>query len=157
MGGLCGLCIPPSQSSSTSDSLACTSTVASIGDPSSGGVTHLGEQPSAVASESDHGSSKARRSSSFMVNPQSRGHHHLLGFGSPSSSPYSSSTSVDGGLGPVSSCSSLSLCYSSSSCPSSSSCSSSSSSIEEESSGQLTRWRAPSLTMQAPSWEMRGT
>ena len=42
-----------------SNSLVCTSTAASMGDPGSRRVTCLGEQPSAVASESNHGSSKA--------------------------------------------------------------------------------------------------
>ena len=150
MQGLCSLCAPPSQRSSTSDSLACTSTATSIGDPCSSGVGCLRERPSAVVSESDCGSSKARCSSSSMVTPQSHDHHCLLGSGSPSSSPCSSSASGDGSSGSASS-------HSSSSSGSSSSCSSSSSSNVEESEGQLMSQRAPSLTMWAASWEMRGT
>ena len=43
MQGLCNPCTPPSQRSSTSDSLACTSTATSIGDPGScGGWTSQG-------------------------------------------------------------------------------------------------------------------
>ena len=53
----------PAQSSSTSDSRAFTSTAVSCGDPGSCGVKCTGEQPPTVASESDHGSSKARGSS----------------------------------------------------------------------------------------------
>ena len=124
--GLRSLHAPPSQRSSTSDSLVCTSTATSIGNPGSHGVGCLGNQPSAVASESDHGLSKVRHSSSSMAAPQSHDHRRLLGSGSPSSSPCSSSASVDGGLGSASS-----RC-------SSSSCSLSSSSNVEESVGQLT-------------------
>ena len=139
MQGLCSPHAPPSQRSSTSDSLACTSTATSIGDPSSHRVRCLWEQPSAVASESDHGSSKVRHSSSSMADPQSCDCHRLLDSGSPSSLPCLSSVSVDGSLGSTSSHSSPSS-YSSSS-----SCSSSSSSDVEELAGQLTRWLAPSL------------
>ena len=60
---------PQTQRSSTSDSLTCTSTTASIGDPSSRGVRHLGEQPSAVVLESDHGLSKVSHSSSPLLSP----------------------------------------------------------------------------------------
>ena len=77
--------------------------------------------------------------------PQSHDCYHLLGSGSPSSSPCSSSTSVDDGLGSTSSHSSPSPC------------SSSSSSNVEESAGQLTSQWAPSLTIWAASWGMRIT
>ena len=116
----------------------------SIGDPGSCQVRHLGEWPSAVVSESDHGLSKARCSSSSMATPQSHNHHRLLGSGFPSSSPCSSSASVDGCLGSTSSRSS------------SSSCSLSSSSDVEESAGQFTNRQAPNYTIRATSWETRG-
>ena len=151
MWGLCSPHTPPSQSSSTSDSLACTLTAISLSDHGSRGVKCPGAQPSAVVSESDHGSLKARCSSSSMIDPHSCDCCHLLGLPSCSISPCLSSTPPDGSSGPASPCSS------SSSCPYSSSCSSSSSSIEEESSGQLMRWWALSLMMRATSWETHGT
>ena len=75
------------QRSSNFDSLTCTSTAASIGDPSTCGVRHLREWPSTpitLASESDRGSSYASLSSSPMTASQSCEHHCL--FGSHSSS-----------------------------------------------------------------------
>ena len=103
MQGLCGNCVPPPQSSSTSDSLACTSIAISPGNPGSRGVKHLREQPSAVASEFDCRSSKVRCSSSSMVDPQSSDHHHPPSLGSSSASPCLSFALEDGGLGPTSS------------------------------------------------------
>ena len=68
----------------------CTSTTISIGDPSSCGVRRLGEWPSVVALEFDHGSSKVSRSSSSMATPKSCDCHRLLGSDCLSSSPCSS-------------------------------------------------------------------
>ena len=73
-----------SQRSSTSDFLTCTSIATSIGDPSSHGVGHLREWPSAMALESDRRSSYASLSSSPMTASQS--HKHRCLFGSCSSS-----------------------------------------------------------------------
>ena len=124
---------PLSQRSSTAGSLACTSTAASIGDPGSRGVRRLGEWPSAVVSESDHGSSKASHSCSPITISQS--HEHCL-FGSClpswSSSLCSSSASVVSGSGFTSSHSSPS------------------SSDVEESAGQLTSWQSPALQSGPP-------
>ena len=144
--GLCSHLALPSQRSSTSNSLVCTSTATSFGDPSSRRVRHLRERPSAVTSESDCGSSKVSCSSSPITISQSR-KHHLLGSCSPSWSSLlcSSSTSIIGSLGSTSSCSS--------SC----SCSSCSSSDVEESAGQLTSQRAPNLMIRATSWETHST
>ena len=138
-----------SQRSSTSDSLTCTSTATSIGDPASHGVGCLGERPSAMVSESDHRSSYASLSSSPMTTSQSHECCHLFGSCSSSwstcsissscSSPCSSSTSVTGSSWSISSCSS------------------SSSSDVEESAGQLTSQRAPKLAIRATSWETHGT
>ena len=160
-----GPCAPPAQSSSTSDSHACTSTAVSCGDPSFCGVECTGEQPLTVALESDCGSSKVRGSSSSMIDSHSHDCHHLHGLASHSVSPCSSPVPLDDGLGLTSPCSSMSMGSSSSShsssssstCPSSSSstCPLSSSS-EEESSGQLMRQWAPSLAMWVASWGMHG-
>ena len=128
----------------------CTSTAASIGDPSMCGVGRLGEWQSApitVALESDHGSSYASLSASPMTASQS--HEHCCLFGSHSSSrsiclapsllssPRSSSVSVVGSLGSCSSCSS--------------------SSDMQESLGQLTSQWAPNLMIWAASSGMHGT
>ena len=78
---LCCYLTPPSQRSSTSDSLVCTSTAASIGDPGSCGVSHLRERPSAVVSESNCVSSKVSHSSSPMTTSQSHECRCLLGSG----------------------------------------------------------------------------
>ena len=99
------------QRSSNSDSLTCTSTATSIGDPSTCGVRCLGEWPSTpitVVSESDHGSS-ASLSSSPMTTSQSHKCCHLFGSHSSSwsiclapsslSSPRSSLVSVVSGSG----------------------------------------------------------
>ena len=138
------------QRSSNLDSLACTSTAISIGDPGMCGVGCLGEwqpAPITVASESDCESSYA----SFSVSPtsasQSHNCCHLSGSCSSSRSvclapsslslPCSSSVSVVGG---------------------SWSCSSSSSSSDvEESSGQLTSQWALSLVSWATSLGMHST
>ena len=121
---------PPaiSQRSSTSDSLACTSTTASIGDPGSCRVGRLGEWPSAPMNASQ---SCERR---CLFGSCSSSWSACL-ISSSSSSPCLGSASVIGGLG------------------SSSSCSSSSSSDMEESAGQLTSWRSPNLAIRATSWE----
>ena len=150
MWGLRGHRALLAQSSSTSNSHASTLTAISLSDPGSHGVKHPREWPPAVALESDHGSSKARHSSSSMINPNSHNHHHLCGSASCSVSPCSSAMLLDGNSGPASPCSSASSC-------SSSSCSSSFSSCKEESSGQLMRQWAPSPAMWAASWEMHGT
>ena len=137
-------CPATSQRSSTSDSLMCTSTTSSIGDPGSCRVIRLWEQPPAMASESDHRSSYASLSSPPMTTSQSREHclfgscssswsTHLILSSSPSLCL--GSASVVGGLGSASSCSS-----------------SSSSDVEE-----LTSRRALNLAIWATSWETRGT
>ena len=89
---------PPAHSSSISDSRACTSTAVSCGDPNSCGVERTGEQPSTVASESDHRSSKVRGSSSSMLDPHSHDHHRLRSSTSCSISHCSSSVLPDNGL-----------------------------------------------------------
>ena len=139
------------QRSSNLDSLTCTSTAASIGDPSTHGVRHLGEWPSApitVALESDRRSSYASLSTSPMTTSQSCECHRLFGSHSSSwsiclapsspSSPCSSSVFVISGSGSRSS-------------------SSLSSSDVEELAGQLTSQRAPNLMICTTSWGTRGT
>ena len=91
MWGLCGPFAPPAQSSSTSYSHVCTLTAISLGNPGSCGVKHPREWPPAVASESDCGSSKVRRSSSSMIDPHSHNCHRLCSSASCSVSPCSSS------------------------------------------------------------------
>ena len=98
------------QRSSNLDSLTCTSTATSIGDPGMHGVRHLGEWQSTltIASESDCRSSYASLSASPMTASQSHEHHHPSGSHSsrsvclaPSSlsSSHPSSVSVAGGSG----------------------------------------------------------
>ena len=112
--------VQPNQSSNL-DSLTCTSTAASIGDPSMHRVRCLGEWPSTpitVASKSDRGSSYASLSISPMTASQSHERCHLSGSHSscrsvclaPSSlsSPHSSLVLVVGGSGSRSSSSSSS-------------------------------------------------
>ena len=82
-----GLHAPPAQSSSTSDSRACTSTAVSRGDPGSCGVECTEKWPPTVSSESNHGSSKVRGSSSSTIDPHSHNRPCPCGLTSCSVSP----------------------------------------------------------------------
>ena len=125
----------PAQSSSTSDSHACTSTAVSRGNLCSCGVERTGEWPPTVALESDCRSSKARGSSLSMIDPNYCDHRHPHSLTSCSVSPCLHATLLDGNSGPTSPCPSASSCSSPSGSSSSCSSSSCSSSSKEESSG----------------------
>ena len=155
---------PPAQRTCSSESGACTSTTSS-GSPGSSRVEHKVEQ-----SESDHGSSKARGCSSFIMDTHSCDRLHgsisglaspcprvsspggASGFDSPHPSPSSRSLSSKKGGG-IHSSSPSCIC----SCTSSSSCVSLPWSSEEDSSVQARRRWVPSTMIRSASWPVRGT
>ena len=92
------------QRSSNSDSLTCTSTATSIGDPGTCGVRRLGEWPSApitIVSESDLRSSYASLSPSTMTTSQCREWCHIFGSHSSSWSICLAPSSLSSPWGPI--------------------------------------------------------